>query len=142
MPGPEGAPGALVGGAALWIVDGKAPEVTAAVWDYVKYLVSPHSQSQWAAGTGYVPVRSAALELEPLATTYAEDPRFKVAYDQLLAAADRPSSTGPILGPQREVRNVAAQMIARVFTGADVATTLAEGAAQANALIADYAARN
>jgi hypothetical protein len=33
-------------------------------------------------------------------------------------------------------------MIATVFGGADPATALAAGAAQANALIADYAARN
>lgn len=142
MPGPSGVPGALVGGASLWIVDGKSDAVTAASWDYVKFLVSAQSQSTWAAATGYVPVREGALELEPLKTTYATDPRFRVAYDQLLATAEDPSANGPILGPQREIRGVAARMIAEIFNGADVAATLTSAAAQANALLADYSARN
>jgi len=142
MPGPNGAPGALVGGASLWIVDGKRPEVTAATWDYIKFLVTAQHQSEWAAATGYVPVRQDALTLPPIATTYQQDPRFQVAYDQLLQAVDAPSSVGPVLGPMREVRAVAAQMIAEVFNGADVAASLAAGAQQADALIAGYRAQN
>lgn len=142
MPGPGGTLGSLVGGASLWLVADRDPAVTAAAWDYVKFLVSAQSQSTWATQTGYVPVRSDALDLDPVKTTFAEDPRFAVAYEQLLAAADDPSAVGPVLGPLREVRTVAATMIATVFGGADPATALAAGAAQANALIADYAARN
>ena len=52
MPGPGGAPGVLVGGASLWIVDGHGDDKTAASWDYVNYLVSAQSQSSWAAATG------------------------------------------------------------------------------------------
>ena len=46
---------------------------------------APRRSRQWAAATGYVPVRQDALDLEPLLSTYATDPRFQVAYDQLLA---------------------------------------------------------
>ena len=42
-------------------------------------------------------------------------------------AADDPSAVGPVLGPLREVRTVAATMIATVFGGADPATALAAG---------------
>ncbi len=142
MPGPSETAGALVGGNSLWIVDGKGDAVTAAVWDYVKFLVSAQTQSAFAVATGYVPVRTDALELDPVKSTYAADPRFKVAYDQLLASVDSPSSIGPLLGPQREIRVIAAGMVADVFGGADVAAALAAGAAEANALLADYAARN
>ena len=48
---------------------------------HVQFLVEAQSQSTWAAATGYVPVRSDAVELEPLATKYANDPRFAVAYE-------------------------------------------------------------
>jgi sn-glycerol 3-phosphate transport system substrate-binding protein len=140
MPGPG--PGAQVGGASLWIVDGKGDETTAAVWDYITYLVSEDVQSQWSAATGYVPVRSGAVEVEPLAGKYAADPRFKVAYDQLLASAGGPAAYGPILGPLREVRSVTARAVATILGGGDPASSLADAAAQANALIADYAARN
>ena len=97
-------PGVLVGGASLWLPIGKGDAETAAAWDYIKFLVAPEQQSQWAADTGYVPVRQSATELAPIKDVYASDPRFEVGYDQLLAAADTPVEAGPVLGPQREVR--------------------------------------
>ena len=82
MPGPSPEPSVNLGGASLWIVDGKGDEKTAAAWDYITYLITAEAQSQWASQTGYVPVRSDALDIEPLLTTYADDPRFRVAYDR------------------------------------------------------------
>lgn len=141
MPGPPGAAGALVGGNALWIAAGKGDQRTAAAWDFISYLAGAQSQSTIAAGTGYVPVRSDALTLDPIKSVYADDPRFAVAYEQLLAAADAPSSIGPVLGPLREVRVVTATAVGRILEGADPQQALTEAAAEANALIADYARR-
>ena len=142
MPGPSPEPGVNLGGASLWIVDGKGDEKAAAAWDYITYLITAEAQSQWASQTGYVPVRSDALEIEPLLTTYAEDPRFRVAYDQMVGDVESETSLAPVLGPQREVRVVTANATAAIFNGADVASTLADAAAQANALIASYNQRN
>jgi sn-glycerol 3-phosphate transport system substrate-binding protein len=142
MPGPNGKPGVLVGGASLWVVDTGDDVRTAAAWDFVTYLTAAQQQSQWSSATGYVPVRTDTLTLDPLKTTLATDSRFKVAYDQLSASPDTPTSVGPIVGPLREVRTVTAQGVAAIFGGADVATTLANAAAQADALIADYNSRN
>jgi sn-glycerol 3-phosphate transport system substrate-binding protein len=142
MPGPDGKPGVLVGGASLWVVDTGDDVRTAAAWDFVTYLTAAQQQSQWSSATGYVPVRTDTLTLDPLKTTLATDSRFKVAYDQLSASPDTPTSVGPIVGPLREVRTVTAQGVAAIFGGADVATTLANAAAQADALIADYNSRN
>ncbi|MEY2446087.1 MAG: sn-glycerol 3-phosphate transport system substrate-binding protein [Ilumatobacteraceae bacterium] len=142
MPGPGGKPGALVGGASLWIVDSGNDARTAAAWDFTKYLTEAQQQSEWASATGYVPIRTEALSLDPLKTTLATDPRFKVPFDQLLSSPDAPTSVGPIVGPLREVRTVTAQAVASIFGGADVATSLAAAAAQADAIIADYNARN
>jgi len=142
MPGPDGKPGALVGGASLCIVDTGDDARTAAAWDFTTYLTSAQVQSQWASETGYLPVRTDAQTLDPLQTTWATDPRFKVPYDQLLSAPDVPTSVGPVVGPLLEVRTVTAQGVAAIFGGADVASTLANAAAQADALIADYNSRN
>ncbi len=142
MPGPSPEPGVNLGGASLWIVDGKGDEKTAAAWDYITYLITAEAQSQWAAQTGYVPVRSDALDIEPLLSTYAEDPRFRVAYDQMVGDVDSETSLAPVLGPQREVRVVTANATAAIFNGADVESTLTDAATQANALIASYNQRN
>ena len=114
----------------------------AASWDFITDLTAAQQQSQWSSATGYIPVRTDALTLDPLKTTLATDPRFKVPYDQLLSSPDVPTSVGPIVGPLREVRTVTARGVAAIFGGADVATTLATAAANADALIADYNSRN
>jgi len=142
MPGPDGKPGALIGGASLYVVDSGDDVRTAAAWDFLTYLVGAQQQSEWAAATGYVPNRTDALTLDPYKTTVANDPRFNVAYQQLLDTPDVPTSAGPVVGPLREVRTVLANAVASVFNGTDPKTALDDAAAQSNALIADYNARN
>ena len=95
MPGPGEVPSAIVGGASLYVVAEKGDDHAAAAWDYIQYLTSAQSQSTWAAATGYVPVRDDALDLDPIKTTYATDPRFKVAYDQIAGRRGRPDVARP-----------------------------------------------
>jgi sn-glycerol 3-phosphate transport system substrate-binding protein len=142
MPGPGETGSATVGGASLYIVADKGDAQAAAAWDYIQFLLTAPSQSKWAAGTGYVPITEGALDLDPIKGLYETDPRYKVAYDQLVAGTDDLTSLGPILGPQREVRTVTASAVAAIFNGADVASSLTGAAAQSTALIADYNARN
>jgi sn-glycerol 3-phosphate transport system substrate-binding protein len=115
---------------------------TAATWNYLTYLVGAQQQSEWAAATGYIPVRTDAATVDPYKTTIATDPRFSVAYDQLKSSPDAPTSVGPVTGPLREIRTVLANAVAAIFQSADVKASLDKAAAQANNLIADYNARN
>jgi sn-glycerol 3-phosphate transport system substrate-binding protein len=142
LPGPGPEPTALVGGAALYLTDGKDDVQTAAAWDFVQYLVSAETQSLFATLTGYVPVRDDALEIEPALSVYQNDPRFRVAYDQLTKSPDTPALQGPILGPQREIRSITASAVAEILTGGDVQAALSAAAAQANDLLASYNASN
>lgn len=142
MPGPDGKPGALIGGASLWIVDHDDPVKTAAAWDFITYLTAVEQQSQWASATGYIPVRPDAADIEPYKSTLAADPRFGVALAQLEASPDALTSAGPVVGPLREIRSLVAQAVSSIFNGADVASALADAAEQADNLIADYNARN
>jgi sn-glycerol 3-phosphate transport system substrate-binding protein len=142
MPGPDGKPGALIGGASLWMVDSGDAVRTSATWDYLTYLVAAEQQSEWATATGYIPVRTDAADLEPYKSTIAKDPRFNVAGDQLAASPDAPTSAGPVTGPLREVRSVLANSVAAILGGADVQASLDDAANQANALISDYNSRN
>jgi sn-glycerol 3-phosphate transport system substrate-binding protein len=141
MPAPTGNGGLLVGGAALWIVKDKSDAETAATWDYVKYLTSAAAQAEWAAGTGYVPIRKSSLEQAPIKDLYTSDPRFAVAYQQLNSGAVTPATAGPVLGPQNEVRQATSEAMQAIFDGADVKTALDTAAQKADAQIADYANR-
>lgn len=140
LPGPTDQPAAQVGGASLWIPADKGDVAAAAAWAFADYLVQAQAQSTWAAETGYVPIRTDALELDPVKSLYEDDPRFKVSFDQLAAPVTDPAQTRPALGPQREVRQVVADMIASVYDdpSKDLQTLLDEAAATANSLIANY----
>ncbi len=142
MPGPSATPAAQVGGAAIWIPDGKSDEVTAAAWDFIQHLVDPQTQSTWAAATGYVPIREDAAALDPVAALYLEDPRYRVAFDQLLATATDNSAVVPALGPLREIRAQTANAVATVYAGGDVQTALTDASNAANALIETYNRQN
>ena len=141
MPGPSDAPAAQVGGGALWIPAGKSDAEAAAAWDFIQFLVEAQTQSTWADATGYIPVRTDAVELDPIASTYVADPRFRVAYDQLLGVGADAVSTRPVIGPQREIRQLIADAIARVYAdpvGADITSILEDTDAAADSLIANY----
>lgn len=142
LPGPGPTPTALVGGAALYITEGKSDEQVAAAWDFMQYLVTAETQSLFATLTGYVPVRDDALEVEPALSRYRDDPRWRVAYDQLVASPSTPALQGPILGPQREVRAITSRAVADVLLGGDVQAALSNAASQANELLASYNASN
>jgi sn-glycerol 3-phosphate transport system substrate-binding protein len=134
--------GVTVGGASLWMVADQPDEQLAATWDFMEYLVSAEAQSQWAAGTGYVPVNTGALEVAPLSDTYATDPRFRVAYDQLLDGETTPATAGPVLGPLAEIRVIVASALQDILSaGADPAEALDAAKAEADILIEDYATR-
>jgi sn-glycerol 3-phosphate transport system substrate-binding protein len=138
MPSPSGAPGVLIGGASLWITAGRGDAKAAAAWDYITYLVSAGVQSEWAAATGYVPVNSGAADVAPLKSLYESDPRFRVAFDQVLQAPNEPTFAGPVIGPLREVRVTAAGAVGQILAGADPATALQQAAALATNLISSY----
>lgn len=134
--------GVTIGGAALWLVEDQPAEEIAAAWDFIQYLVSAETQSTFAAGTGYVPVNEGAVELDPLATIYANDPRFRVPYDQLVTEASNEATAGPVLGPSRQIRTIVAAALQDVLAnGADPAEALAAAAEEADAQLDDYASR-
>ena len=60
----------------------------------------------------------------------------------MLGGGDDVFGLAPALGPVLEVRSVTAGAVAAIIGGADPAASLAAAAAQANALLADYNARN
>jgi sn-glycerol 3-phosphate transport system substrate-binding protein len=142
MPGPGDTPAVQVGGASLWIVAEKSDAQTAAAWDFITYLTEAQTQSTWAASTGYVPVRNDATELDPLAATYATDPRFRVAYDQVLSGSDDITANAPALGPLRAVRAETARAVAAIFGGSDVQDSLSAAADASDDLIISYNQRN
>lgn len=142
LPSFSGEQSAIIGGAANFIVDGHGDEVTAAAWDFATYIITAESQSIWSEATGYVPIAAGAVDLEPLASVYDNDPRFRVAFDQLAASPIDAEHAGPVIGPHRQIRSATASALASIWDGADVQTTLTEAAAAAKAMLEQWALLN
>ena len=142
MPGPEGEGGLLVGGAAIYIVNKTSPEHQEAAWRYAKFLNEPQSQATWSAGTGYVPIRQSATELEPLKGVWKDDPAYRVAYDQLLAGVENVATAGPVIGDYVGVRKAVSDALSSMFIqGTDPAAALTQAAKAGDAAIEEYNAR-
>jgi sn-glycerol 3-phosphate transport system substrate-binding protein len=128
MPGRTDEGGIVVGGAALYI-SATDPAKQAAAWDYMQYLTTPESQSKWSAATGYIPVRTSAVELPELKARWAEVPGFKVAYDQLVSSAHNTATDGAVIGDFEAVRDAVEDAENQMFLDKGDPSTALKGAA-------------
>ncbi len=142
MPGPSGPGGGVfVGGAGLYMVNHSPPERQDAAWQYAKYLVSPEQQAEWAAATGYVPVRKSSVALPVITERWASLPGFRVAYDQILASPATPATAGAVSGPSTQVDNAIQAGLTALSSGAAPGASLAEAVRTADDALASYNAR-
>jgi sn-glycerol 3-phosphate transport system substrate-binding protein len=142
MPGPVGKGGILVGGAALYIMKDASPEKQDAAWQYIKYLLEPEQQADWAASTGYVPIRKSATELPAVQDLWASKPFYKVAYDQLITGVNNDATAGPVIGPYQQIRdNVIDELTAMLTQGKSPKAAVKSAAQDATAAIDDYNSR-
>jgi sn-glycerol 3-phosphate transport system substrate-binding protein len=142
MPGPSGNGGILVGGAGLYIVNKSAPEKQEAAWRFAKFLNDPQTQAEWAAATGYIPVRKSAVDLPPIQQRWSQNPGFKVAYDQLTSGVESTASAGPVIGDYQGVRDAVLEAEQGMFTqGTKPATALNQARSNADQAISEYNSR-
>ncbi len=145
MPGPgTGASGGgvLVQGGELFMVNKSSSAKQAAAWEFLKYLDQPDTMTDWAIGTGYVPIRKSSAASSAMQRYWAQNPGFKVAYDQLLAGKDTIASSGSVIGNNKGVRDAVRDGENSMFLeGKDPKSALKATAQGATAAIEDYNAR-
>jgi ABC-type glycerol-3-phosphate transport system substrate-binding protein len=116
MPGPAGNGGVLVGGAALYISNRSDNAAQEGAWRFASFLDEAASQADWAAGTGYVPIRRSAVTLPAITALWRSNPAYKVAYDQLLSGANNDATAGPVIGDYAGVRDAVLDGHQRMLT--------------------------
>ena len=70
----------------------------------------------WAAGTGYVPIRKSSVDLPAIQQLWAKTPGYKVAYDQLISGVDDIATQGPVIGAYQAVRDAVLAGEQEMFT--------------------------
>ena len=111
--------GAVLGGAAIWIMNDRPAGEQRGAWEFLKYATLPQVQAQWHFDTGYFPVRSSAWDIEPAATLHRDFPQFSVARDQVLRSPRSNVTAGAVVGPFTQVRDTISEAFERVLVGGE-----------------------
>ncbi|MGC6178162.1 ABC transporter substrate-binding protein [Lacrimispora sp. 38-1] len=129
--------GVSIGGGSLWALNNNDAGKQKAVWEFVKFLVSPESQAFWNSQTGYFPITTAAHEEPVFKDNIAKYPQFQTAIDQLHDST--PQSAGALLSVFPEARQTVETEIENMInnngTPEDAVKKMAESI---NKSIADY----
>jgi sn-glycerol 3-phosphate transport system substrate-binding protein len=144
IPAPAGVGGGgiNVGGAALYISKRSAPEKQEAAWRFAKFLTQADVQAEWAAATGYIPLRASAVTMPAIQQQWTKNPGYKVAYDQLASGPNTTATQGPAIGDYQGVRDALVDAENSMFSqGRPPDEALAGAAKNATGAIQAYNAR-
>jgi multiple sugar transport system substrate-binding protein len=127
-------PAMNVYGPSVSITGAGDPDVQVASWLFIKHLTSPEAQAEWTRKTNYFPVRaSVAAELDEY---FEANPMFETAFELLEHGVAEPATPGYDF-----VRDLVADSMAAIFTGADVEETLSDLNEEANEILDEQLAQ-
>jgi sn-glycerol 3-phosphate transport system substrate-binding protein len=135
VPGGTGVPYLINRG--LWIINLRPEEEQEAAWKFVKWLVEPEQQAEWFAGSGYLPVSHAAVDLPASKEIIAKYPQFQVPLDLYLNnVATSAAESVALLGPFPQVREELLRAVEAMLAGAQTPDeALASAAAESDRII-------
>lgn len=117
-PDVPGAPqNSIIGGASLWVFNGKSKAEYQAVADFFSFISLPEQQAFWHQNTGYVPITTAAYELTKAQGFYNANPGHEVAIRQLLNKAPTGNSMGIRFGNFNIIREIEDQTWEDILAG-------------------------
>jgi sn-glycerol 3-phosphate transport system substrate-binding protein len=112
--------GVAIGGASLWMIDGKPEAEQKAAWEFMKYLQTPEIQAQWHTGTGYFAINPAAYDEQIVKDAHAEMPQLKVTVDQLQSTKPSYATQGGLMDMIPEGRKIMETALETIYNGGDV----------------------
>jgi sn-glycerol 3-phosphate transport system substrate-binding protein len=138
-PVPAGKGGVFNQGGEMFMVNKSAPAKQAAAWKFLKFLEQPENVTTWAIATGYIPIRESSAKSTEMQDYWAQNPGFKVAYDQLLAGKDTAATAGSVIGNNKGARDALRDAINSMFlNGTAPRSALKSAVDGATAAIDDY----
>jgi sn-glycerol 3-phosphate transport system substrate-binding protein len=75
--------GCPTGGAGLSVISDATDEELQAAMDFITFCTNTENAAYWSQTTGYMPVRTSAVESEEYQTFLEENPRNQIAIEQL-----------------------------------------------------------
>src|SRR5699024_9697645 len=128
LPNPEGVDpvGGQVGGNSIYITNKVPEEDREGAYEFLKYLISPEVQAEWASKTGYFPINKKSPEEDVLVETYDEFPQMKTAVDVAEDTPAEPATSGPLSEDGEEHRSIVEAAQEKMYEGEDPIEALNE----------------
>lgn len=132
----------IIGGASLWVMERKSPEVYKGVAKFFSYLSSPEVQAKWSTETGYLPVTPAAYEYVKASGFYEKNPGTDTGIIQM-NPFEPAKVKGVRLGNFVQIRDIIDEELEKVWAGqATAEQALAEAKKRGDAEIKKFVAAN
>jgi sn-glycerol 3-phosphate transport system substrate-binding protein len=133
----------IIGGATLWVLQGKDKAEYKGVAKFFTYLSSAAVQAKWHQETGYVPITTAAVELTQKQGFYQKFPGRDVAVQELTLNPPTENSKGLRIGNFVQIRDVMDEELENVWSGKKTAKqALDDAVSRGNKLLRDFEAAN
>ena len=108
---------AIIGGASLWVMQGKDKETYTGVAKFLDFLAKPENAAEWHQKTGYLPITKAAYDLTREQGFYEKNPGADTATRQMLNKPPLPFTKGLRLGNMPQIRVIVDEELESVWTG-------------------------
>ena len=133
----------IIGGATLWVLQGKPKDEYKGVAKFLTYLASAPVQAKWHQETGYVPVTLAAADITEKAGFYKKFPGRDIAVKELTLNPPTENSKGLRIGNFVQIRDVVDEELEAVWSGKkDAKAALDEAVKRGNELLRKFEAAN
>ncbi|MGC5310376.1 extracellular solute-binding protein [Micromonospora zamorensis] len=131
--------GNMMGGFALWLAAGLSQAKQDGALAFIQYLNRPSNAAEWAKRHHRIPISRAAVDVLHEEGWYRDNPRLRVAGEQLEAADGSPAALGPLLGGQAGIMGEITSAMHDVLTnGAEPHARFAEATRRAQQILDAY----
>ncbi|CAM3392270.1 hypothetical protein MALU111345_02570 [Marinicrinis lubricantis] len=113
--GEEG--GVIVGGASLYIMNGRSEAEQQGAWEFIKFLAAPEQQAYWNVNTGYFPITKKAYDEQLVKDNMEQYPQFQTAVDQLHSTKLNLATKGAVMGVFPEARQIVETAMEEAING-------------------------
>jgi sn-glycerol 3-phosphate transport system substrate-binding protein len=117
-PDVPGAPqNTIIGGASLWVMNGRKDAEYQGVARFFSYLSRPEVQADWHQFSGYLPITKAAYELTKKQGFYIKNPGTDISVLQINLNPPTPNSKGIRFGYMPQVRELLDETFENILAG-------------------------
>lgn len=140
----EGAPqNSIIGGATLWVLEGRPEAEYQGVAKFFTYLSSPEVQADWHKFSGYLPITQAAYDLTKEQGYYDENPGTETSLQQITLNEPTENSKGLRFGNYVQIRGIMDEEFEQLLDGSkDAQQALDSVVERGDKLLAEFEAQN